>query len=474
MSVSDPFVNRTSELNRMRNGLRPESDAQMYTVSGPSGFGKTALLEEFAVKCESEEIPVIWYEIGDPDTVQIFFQRLLETWEEEFPDSVIDRIKEELSPAAVKSIAGSTSPIDPSGGIGSTATGAILAKLFNSSEDITTTIDPVSFVLDIIGSESRKHEQIAIIVDQYDVERLGEKRAERFDAIFREIARDLPENVTWYIGSSRHIPNEPENILRVAVGELDDSATETLVHKRGFSPEGDVIGEIYNRTRGHPFVIDKLLKLADNDGLENILNDSPLNEPELIQYLESSLLNQLSVEEEQLLRDSCVLRELRPHLLSEMTDRTSAEVRQLLSNLHQRAIVKRRVTATGETVFRCHDLQRDYIIENESPREKRRGHLKAAQAFLIHAGEFWNDTNESVSSEEKQTLSQYLEYMANFDYQLGQVSNHYGIDHCIEQVLSDIGDLERTLSINAIEEYYSSGLSDGNDLDADAVLDAIQ
>jgi len=81
MSVSGPFVNRTSELNRMRNGLRPESDAQMYTVSGPKGFGKSTLLEKFATECESDETPVIWYDFNEPETVQIFLQRFLKEWE---------------------------------------------------------------------------------------------------------------------------------------------------------------------------------------------------------------------------------------------------------------------------------------------------------------------------------------------------------------------------------------------------------
>ncbi|MFC6613761.1 hypothetical protein ACFQAS_02095 [Halopenitus salinus] len=472
MDVSSPFVNRTTEMNRLQSGLGPESNAQMYTVSGPSGFGKSALLDEFASTCESENIPVIRYEIGNPDTVQVFLQRLLEEWEAEFPNSVREKIKSEVSPSTIKSISSASSILDPSGGVGSAVLGTTLAKLFNTDDDITETIDPIHFVLDVIRKESENHDQIVLIIDQYDVGGLNENRKKKFNSAFQEISRDLPDNVTWYIGSSRHIPNEPENILRVGLSELDDHATEELVQKHGFSVEDDVIGEVYNRTRGHPFILNKLLTLADNTGLKNILNDSPLNRPELINYLEDSLLNELTVEEEQLLRDSCVLRELRPHILSEMTDRSQAKVRQLLAGLHQRAIVKRREEA-GEWVYRCHDLQRDYILDNESSREKRKNRMNAARAFLIHGGEFWNNTQMSESGRETQDYTLYLGHMMNFDFQLEKITDTHDIGFCIDQILSNVNSIEKEQAINAIEHYYSTNLSYESNLDTDAILGVI-
>ena len=473
MSVSGPFVNRTSELNRMRNGLRPESDAQMYTVSGPKGFGKSTLLEKFATECESDETPVIWYDFNEPETVQIFLQRFLKEWEKKFPESVVNRVREEISPQTIKSLTGASAAIDPSGGIGSTAVGGILAKIFNTGEDITTTIDPVSFALDIIERESEKHDKIVIIVDEYDLECLRENQSQNFNSIFREFADSLPENVTWYLGSSRHIPNALESILQVSVGELDEYATEKFVYELGFSPEDDLIGELYNRTRGHPFVLDQLLKIADEEGLEEALDESPLKRPELMRYLERSLLDQLFIDEEQLLRDSCVLQELRPHVLSEITDRTSAEVRQLLKELHQRGMVKRRSKAGG-TIFRCHDLQRDYIIQEESLHERRRNHLNAARTFLIHAGNCWCETEEANSSRDEQSLEKYIKYMSNFDYQIDQIRNHYSIEQCIELILSDMERIEVDFAINALEEYYSSKFSSGSNLDSDTIKEAIQ
>lgn len=473
MSVSELFVNRNSELKRMRSGLSTKSGAQMYTVSGPSGFGKSALLQEFATRCESEGAAVIWYEMGEPDTTQIFFQRFLETWEEEFPNSVVSHLKEKIEPSTIKSISGAASLVDPSGGVASTALGTILAKLFRTGDGVEKTIDPLSLVSDVIDNKAKECDSVVIIIDQYSPESLHGNQSQKFDSIFREISRTLPKNVTCYIGTSRHIVNEPEGILQVSVDELNYTATEELIRKRGFSPEEDTIGEIYNRTRGHPFVLDKLLKVAEEDGLRNALNDAPLDKPSLIEYLESSLLNQLSVEEEQLLRDSCVLRELRPHIVSEMAGTSPANARQILTDLHHRGIVKRGGTV-DETIFTCHDLQRDYILDQQSLRQKRRNHLKAARAFLIHAGEFWSGDQRANSDEEERTLNKYLEYMANFDHQIQHASDHYEINRCIVNILSDMEEVDKKQSIDAIQNYYLSDLGESGTTEPNTILNAIE
>lgn len=458
-------------MQTLRNGLVDDIDWNFYTVVGQSGYGKTALLDEFAEECREEDIPVVKYKMGEPETFRVFLRRLLQRWADEFRTSFKDKFDDSVSSDDLWNVAGVVSRFDIQMGFMTVAAAKLRQYFGNDIEDIDETTDPLSFVLDIIEAQAEKEEKIVIIVDQYDVERFNDDVFESFNRKFREIASSLPDNVIWYLGASKQIPLGSSDIYTRELESLDEEYTRELIQQWGFSVSSDVVGEVYNRTNGHPYFLTELLRRADNTGLERALNLLPECESDVYEYLKENTMDDLNKEQMRVLISSAVLYEIRSEIIAESLDINDIEAEKLLTELRDRAILKKRYEENKTTVYQCHDILRDYILNNSTNEYELR--VQAAAAYLKQATKLIAQLQAEGEPTIDVRIDRFSNYMVGFDRQLSDLHQvKQDINQNAQAILAKVPDQHQSEVSDALERYYSSELRVRSEPASKTILDS--
>jgi energy-coupling factor transporter ATP-binding protein EcfA2 len=421
VSIAVPFVNRKEELGQLRNSLQADT-GEFHVLVGPSGSGKSALLDRFQEHCQEEGVRTVRHDIGEPKSEAAFIYRLLEKWDQVLPSSKWDSIKERVKSANTEPLIQAAKFADPAVGTGARIINAALSGAVED-ENLSSATDEVDFLINVL--EASPDERIVVIIDQFDERRLSESVSQDLGRAFREIARKSPANIVWCIGSDHEFGGYEDQTTRLRVGPLESAAIEELLDKTGtylgeaetdgghaentasfvteitnfegpnLTKEG-LIDEIKTRTKGHPFMLALFLQTVRDEDISYAIRDLPMNHQRIRDHLEGRLLDRLEPLEEGLMRDVCVLEQFDAKLAAHLSGNTVAEARQILTNLKERSIIREVESISGKQTFRTHDLIREYLQgEIISARERQSRYI----AIAVFSSRLYELTNRSAEEE---------------------------------------------------------------------------
>lgn len=403
MSLAVPFVNRSQELGELRNALETD-EREFHALVGPSGSGKSALLDQFQEHCEEEkEVLTVRHDIGEPKSEATFIYRFLEKWDQELPSSKWDSVKEQIKGTSTEPVVHAAKFVDPAIGTGARIINAVLSGALED-DDLNNSTDEVDFLINVLQDCPDKN--IVVVIDQFDERRLAGSVSEDIDRIFREISRRSPANIVWCIASDHELGNHEDKIDHLKVGPLDNAAIEELVDKTGTYlgeaetdedhsedtasfvtditnfegpnlTKGGLVDEIKTKTRGHPFMLSIFLQTVRDEDLSYAIRELPMSEGRIRNHLEGRLLDRMEPKEEDLLRDVCILEQFDVKLAAYLSGNTIAEARRVLKTLKERSII-REVEGVSEThTYRSHDLIRDFLQDEIMGARERQSRCNA-------------------------------------------------------------------------------------------------
>ncbi|WP_257301109.1 AAA family ATPase [Haloarchaeobius sp. FL176] len=434
MSNAVPFVNRKEELGKLRSSLQTDT-GDFHVLVGPSGSGKSALLDQFQVQCEEDGVRTVRHDIGEPKSEAAFIYRLLEKWNQELPSSKWDSIKERVKSTNTEPLVQAAKFADPAVGTGARMINAALSGAVED-ESLGNATDEVDFLINVL--EAGPDERIVVIIDQFDERRLSKPVSQDLGRAFREIARKSPTNIVWCIGSDHEFDGYEDRITRLQVGPLDSGAIEQLLDKTGtdfgeaetdgghaentasfvteitnfegpnLTKEG-LVDEIKTRTKGHPFMLALFLQTVRDEDISYAIRDLPMSQQRVRDYLEDRLLDRLEPQEEDLMRDVCVLEQFDAKLAAHLSGNTVAEARQILTNLKERSIIREVESITDTQTFRTHDLIREYLQGDIMGARERQSRYIAIAVFSSRLYDLsTQNTEEQISGSKIESLRENI------------------------------------------------------------------
>lgn len=435
MSIAVPFVNRKEELGELRNSLKTDK-GEFHALVGPSGSGKSALLDQFQEYCEEEGILTVRHDIGEPKSEPAFIYRFLENWDHALPSSKWDSVKERVKDVNSEAFVHAAKFADPAVGTGTQIINAILSGALED-EELNNATDEVDFLVNIL--RDGPDEKIVVIIDQFDERRLSDSVSQDLDRAFREISRRSPENIVWCIASDHEFGNHEGKINHLRVGPLDSSAIEELVEKTGTDlgeaeTDGDrkrdtanfvtavtnfegpnltkegLVNEIKAKTRGHPFMLSLFLQTVRDEDLSYAIQDLPMSERRIRNHLEGRLLDRMESQEEGLLRDVCVLEQFDSKLAAHLSGNTVAEARRILNTLKERSIIREVEGVFNTQTYRSHDLIRDFLQDEIMGARERQSRYNAIVVFSSRLHEQVNDRSpeDEIPNPEIESLCEQI------------------------------------------------------------------
>ncbi len=406
-----------------------------HVLVGPSGSGKSALLDRFQKQCQEDGVRTVRHDIGEPKSEAAFIYRLLEKWDQALPSSNWDSIKERVKSANTEPLVQVAKFADPAVGTGARIINAALSGAVED-ESLSNATDEVDFLINVL--ETSPDERVVIIIDQFDERRLSESVSQDLGRVFREIARKSPANIVWCIGSDHEFGKSEDQVTHLRVGPLDSAAIEELLDKTGtylgeaetdggqtkntasfvteitnfegpnLTKEG-LIDEIKTRTKGHPFMLVLFLQTVRDEDVSYAIRDLPISHRKVRNHLEGRLLDRLEPQEEDLMRDVCVLEQFDAKLAAHLSGNTVAEARQILTNLKERSIIRDVESIPGKHTFRTHDLIREYLQGDIMGARERQSRYIAIAVFSSRLYELINQsTEEEVAGPEIDSLREYV------------------------------------------------------------------
>lgn len=426
VSIAVPFVNRKEELGKLRSSLQTDT-GDFHVLVGPSGSGKSALLDRFQEQCQEDGVRTVRHDIGEPKSEAAFIYRLLEKWDQELPSSKWDSIKERVKSANTEPLVQAAKFADPAVGTGARMIKAALSGAVED-ESLRNATDEVDFLVRIL--EASPDERIVVIIDQFDERRLSESVSQNLGRVLREIARKSPANIVWCIGSDHEFGKYAEQITHLQVGPLDSAAIEELLSKTGtylgeaetdgghtentasfvteitnfegpnLTKEG-LIDEIKTKTKGHPFMLALFLQTVRDEDVSYAIRDLPMSQQRVRDHLEGRLLDRLEPQEEDLMRDVCVLEQFDARLAAHLSGNSVAEARQTLMNLKERSIIREVGSVSDKKTFRTHNLIREYLQGEIMSARERQSRYTAIAVFSSRLYELSSRSTEEEIGDSK-------------------------------------------------------------------------
>jgi hypothetical protein len=112
----------------------------------------------------------------------------------------------------------------------------------------------------------------------------------------------------------------------------------------------------------------------------------------------------MSPEEEELLRDVCVLEIFDANLAAHLSENTVGATRQILSDLKHRSIIREVESSSAKQTYRSHDLIRDFLQDEIMGARERQSRYKAIAVFAYRISE-----NLTSRSPEPEMVDPYLD-----------------------------------------------------------------
>lgn len=393
MSALPSFVDRSEELRTVFNGIEGDDDeGTFYSIIGPGGHGKTLFLQEIEDQySDDENVFVLKFGFNSGLTsVKQFGAEFQERWKEEVPSGKTEKAKRALyrvvrskySDITIDALASTGSFVIPQ--LSALSVGK---HLLPDGEEGSNVPLYAEILTDFLSEFSRLNPDCTLLVllDHYD---RVETRQEEFDRLFKSLSREIPENVVFCI-ASRHRRLTLQHdvpITPVELGEFNEEETKTYLTEAGLEASGEEVAKVVEATGGNPYYLNRFASIAVESDVESALQDLP--ESQIQGYLESEFLNNLTEDQERLLRNICALPEFRRDIVSELIGEDSTKTRRELQALYRESVLEKIGHHESYPVYKPHDLLHSYLRESTPNQRLAEQHRECATIYA-------NDVKES-------------------------------------------------------------------------------
>lgn len=451
-----PFTGRQSELSVLEQGVTNDNEEVLYPVVGPTGIGKSTLLNRFAGDCRNNDIPVVNYSIREPASFDQFLSRLIEQWQETHPGVSSSDVT-----GVISNLMGNTGralTAVPGTGLAGRGAGAVLqtvGDLFSEQDEST---DPVTEIGELAQQtcELYDSEWFILIIDQFDESRINREVYDKSARFLRDLttASDTSDLIC-YVGAQERFYNPTQNTVQeVELHPFDIAAVETYLEQTGFTI--DRADEVREAASGNPYFVERIIQIADDRGsISAALNDLSPVEEERYEVLERRFFETLSVEKQQLLKKTCALPELRAEPVAYVTGQDLTKVEAELRELQQQAVVSRIGYDHGQPVYRVHELQLDYLRERTSRQEWINQHHQIAAYYAEQAAESKLESSSELFTEDsEQRLRKFMTAGILFEYHIQKLPRDTPVETHVEAILNEVENINPDRAREALYTYF--------------------
>lgn len=457
--TSLPFVGRRDELSVLRGGT--DDTASLYPIIGPSGIGKSALLEQYATWCEENNIPVVEYRVREPNSVQQFCARLLQKWQETHPEVFEKSLRDRVSLSSLASVAGQFfsgySKVDPQMAPAGAALQAIGDNVKTEPSD-----EVPDFARDIISLISKTDEHFStngfvLIIDQFDQEQLDTDVYRDISRILRSVGAALDKSKCVCVGAQERFYDRTKEFLHeIELEEFNVETVRSYLEAAEFPTE--YASEVYEIASGNPYFTTRILQIASQEGdIQTALEDHPDIQEERYERLENRFFESLDLQLREVLKSTCVLPELRPDLVAYVLDRSENKIESTFRQLRQQTVLKRLGYDSGLPVYQLHQLQKEYLKERIGDEELVEQHRKAAAYHLTQLVQ--NSTTEFgelLTEEGRENVRRVAAAGILFDYHIQRLPTNFSVEDRIDGVLDEVESIPEQDARMALKDYYSN------------------
>ena len=344
---------------RLTQRLLETRDRRLTVVQAGTGYGKSTAVADLA-RQQNQPIPLVWYHLSpaDADPV-VFLQHLLAGFSQQLP----------------------------------TLSAAPSARLEEWERNHTAVGHTLDNVVDTLNNElaTLLHEDWFLILD--DAHQLNQS-AETLDILDRFI--HLAPRHLHFILATRHALNLPSllkwrvrgDLLDIDQAELAFTAVEMhnlFQEQYGLTLTSEQIDLLSQRTEGWPIALPLIWQHLQRDTavggttenqLPAVLNRVLGSAADLFTYLTQEVLAQQTLEVQQFLRATSVLRSMTPRLCNDL--RQAHDSDYILRYLREHALF---VVDLGPGHMRYHHLFRDFLQHQLEPHEAQLYHRRAGVLY---------------------------------------------------------------------------------------------
>jgi LuxR family maltose regulon positive regulatory protein len=327
------------------NFLHQHIERRLVLISAPAGYGKTALLVDYA---HQTDMPVCWYALDEADRdPRLFLSYLVASIRQRFSD-----FGEE--------------------------TGKLVADKTNFNERLDTVIS--TFINEIYD---RVPTEFTIVFDGYQ----HVDDCHKIQATLESLLRYLPQKCHLII-ASRTLPTlvltelaAQQEVAGLGTSDLafTKEEVETLLNgKYNLSLPPDQLEELIAQTEGWITGI-LLTSPIPHRGLFDQMTRVQQNATQVFKYLNKEVFSPQSTEAQRFLKTTSVLKRMNPSLCDELLGIDNSQ--DILESLQERSLFTHKLEG-GRIEYRYHHLFREFLnhkLREEDPTEHLNIHLKAAE-----------------------------------------------------------------------------------------------
>jgi LuxR family maltose regulon positive regulatory protein len=332
---------------RLLHFLDQHVERRLVLISAPAGYGKTALLADYAHQID---MPVCWYTLDESDRdPRLFLSYLVASMQQRFSD-----FGEE--------------------------TDKLLADKANFNERLDTVIS--TFINEIYDSVPT---EFVIVLDGYQYVDDCHKIQTTLESLLRYLpqkchliiaSRTLPSLVLTELAAQQEVAGLSTSDLAFTKEEI-----ETLLNgKYNLDLPPDRLEELIARTEGWITGI-LLISPTPNRGMFDQMTRMQGNATQVFNYLNKEVFNPQLMEVQRFLKTTSVLKGMNPSLCDKLLGIDNSQ--NILESLQERNLFTHKLEG-GRIEYRYHHLFGEFLnhkLREEDPRKHLDIHLKAAELF---------------------------------------------------------------------------------------------
>lgn len=476
MADTLPFVGREAERETLHELITDSPNVGLCPVVAQSGYGKSALLENVQQEYDSAEVAQFFYRIKEPRSGEQFFQRVLESWQETFPKSRLEQVRDTIVPNLLSQIGsvlkrGGPDPVTKGAGAVVGTAGDTLSENSPEIQDIAVNLVNLAEA----ALERSEADYMVLVFDQFDQNGLTKYVRDDLGRVFRTVGQLLPDSILCCVGTKfRFYQQTADYVSEIELSEFSQADVQEYIAETGFNTE--LAQTVYTETSGHPYYVTRVLQIARNqNSLEAGLDDLPNLRQERYRRLEERFLGILQPQERDVLEATAVLQELRPQIVAALVDESESDVQSVLDSLYETAVLKRRGFYDGTPVYQRHELQRQHLQESISESERADQHRAATAFYLERMIETLPmKTPEFFTSEGASDSRRFIAAGTLFEYHLHHLPATQSLDNHLDQIITKVSSAEEKVARQVITEYYrvaNDTITESDVLDIEAEYD---
>lgn len=452
-----PIVGRNNELKSLTQAVTESGPSTLYPVIGPSGIGKSTMLDVFAARCETRGVPIVHHQLQEPKSAEQFLARLLNEWETEYPDTFPEDWRSAMG--ELTSTVGETISTTPGTGMVTNIAGVAL-RFLGKREAADEGNEP-DLPAELRAAAQRTKatadaNQFVLIIDQFDKSRLEESVYEDIARILREFAQGSDGRLACCVGTQERFYDQTATwVSELELTSFDVDTVRTYLE--GTTLDATKATEVHEASGGNPYFVERIVTIGlDSGSLDSVLADLSSVEHEQYRWLEERFLQTLDAETQQLLAETCALPELNARTVAYVMGEDESVIEGSLSSLERQAVVTRVGYQQGRPTYRLHNLQRRFLLERTSEDEEIAQHSRMAAYYAEETVRTQpGSLSDWIAAEDDDRLQTFISAGILFEYHIQQLPRRLDAQARLERAFDALKSVDESSAREVLSTYFS-------------------